>query len=67
MNNESGNRVLKISYESAMEEVDRLANMERTESGGVEVYSGKHEEYGWIHIVLPSADDAMILLPLVSL
>jgi hypothetical protein len=56
-------RATEISFEDATLEVKTLKHLERWESGGVEVYSGVHEVFGPVHIVIPGAGNACRLLP----
>lgn len=63
--NSKDDRISELSYERALEEVRRLSSMQRHDSGGVEVYSGNHPQFGNVHIVLPPAGCGLLLLPFV--
>lgn len=56
-------RATEISFEEAYDEIRVLRDMQRRESGGIEVYSGEHPAYGSIYIVIPSTSVAFLLKP----
>ena len=58
-------RLLELGFEQAHAEAQKLAHVERVDTGGTEVYSGTHPVYGNIHIVIPAFGESILLLPFV--
>jgi hypothetical protein len=58
-------RFIEIPLERVQEEIRKLEGATYSDTGGVEVHSGKHPEHGNIHIIIPPIGDSLLLLPFV--
>lgn len=63
ISSDSIKRLIRVGWEDVHQHIALLQGATFVDTGGAEIHSGLHPEFGNIHIVVPPMGDGILLLP----